>query len=190
MADHRKPVEITNSIERATIFPSLEHAENFVSNQLPKRIRGVWIPVETCRKIPGQESVHAEFDRSAFEVFDWDGVVNSVQGSFSKLLEYKAEITEELTRINEELCDCVHACEFYKLDAAKGYKIYKMIRERRVRRRFLKDELQKITIILGMPHSELISGKLQEKFHSLENQHYEPRVLKELFEDEPTKESL
>lgn len=192
MADHRKPVEITNKIEKATVFPSLEHAENFVSNQLPKRIRGVWIPIETEKKFTGQtqEKLHANLNYSYNSFFDWEEVVASVQNSFSKLLEYKSDLTAELSRINEELCDCVHACEFYKLDAAKGYKIYKMIRERRVRRRFLKDELAKISCILEMPHVELIGGKLQEKFRSIENQHYEPRVLKELFEDDLREELL
>lgn len=192
MAYHRRPVEITNNIEKATIFPSLEHAENFVSNQLPKRIRGIWIPIETDKKFPGQtqEKLHINLNHDLNNLFDWEGVVNSVQNSFAKLLEYKSDLIAELNRINEELCDCVHACEFYKLDAAKGYKIYKMIRERRVRRRFLKDELAKISCVLEMPHLELISGKLQEKFRSIENQHYEPRVLKELFEDDLREEIL
>ena len=180
IADHKKPVEITNNKLRATVFPSYEHAVKFISNQLPKRIRGVWVPVE----IETVERKHFEVECSDTYGFDWFEIVDSMQNSFEALLTYKKSLTESLALINEELTDCIHACEFYKLDAAKGYKIYKMIRERRIRRRFLKDELAKIGIILGMPHADIINGRLQEKFNEIANQKYEPRVLKELFDDD------
>lgn len=83
--------------------------------------------------------------------------------------------------IEREITDIYHAMEFYNLDAAKGYKIYKMMQERLIRRRENKDETLKIDYILSGGIKGLTSKQTRKRFEALENRHYQPRALKELF---------
>lgn len=72
--------------------------------------------------------------------------------------------------------------EFYNLDAAKGYKIYKMMQERLIRRRKNKDEAMKIEYILTGGIKGITSKQTRKRFEALESRQYRPRALKELFE--------
>lgn len=72
--------------------------------------------------------------------------------------------------------------EFYNLNAAKGYKIYKMMQERLIRRRQNKNETLKINYILTGGINGLTSKNIRKHIESMENRYYQPRVLKELFE--------
>lgn len=83
--------------------------------------------------------------------------------------------------IEREITDIYHAMEFYNLDAAKGYKIYKMMQERLIRRRQNKDETLKIDYILSGGIKGLTSKQTRKHFETLENRQYTPRALKELF---------
>ena len=71
--------------------------------------------------------------------------------------------------------------EFYNLDAAKGYKIYKMMQERLIRRRQNKDETLKIEYILTGGIKGITSKQTRKQFEALDDRHYRPRALKELF---------
>ena len=83
--------------------------------------------------------------------------------------------------IEREITDIYHAIEFYNLDAAKGYKIYKLMQERLVRRRKNKDDIMKINYILTGGIKGLTGKQTRKHFEAMENRHYEPRALKELF---------
>ena len=88
--------------------------------------------------------------------------------------------------MDKEICDIMHYVEFYNLDAAKGYKAYKMLKECRQHRRLIKDEREKVaTVIEALGDFELIENmkKCLKQFRGLENLKYEPRILHELFED-------
>lgn len=117
------------------------------------------------------------------EEFDWEKVRQNITESFSEIIAYKEKLSSQLNHIEAELCDCEHACEFFKCDAAHGYKLYAMIRERRIKRRFLKDELWKANSVLGMSYSDIANGGIESAFKEIGEQTYEPRVLKELFSD-------
>ena len=87
----------------------------------------------------------------------------------------------ELLEIEREITDIYHAMEFYNLDAAKGYKIYKMMQERLIKRRQNKDEALKIDYILSGGIKGLTSKQTRKNFESLKYRKYQPRALKELF---------
>ena len=99
-----------------------------------------------------------------------DGTIGIIDGN-------DAETTEEYENINYYVCPM----EFYNLDAAKGYKIYKMMQERLIRRRQNKDETLKIDYILSGGIKGLTSKQTRKNFESLGNRQYQPRALKELF---------
>lgn len=98
-----------------------------------------------------------------------------------KLCERKVSLTAELSRCDKEICDIQHAAEFFSLNAAQGYKLYKMLHDVTVERRAIKDEMQRIDIVLDNLDTQSINS-VKKRLKGLDNRSYKPRVLKELFE--------
>lgn len=112
---------------------------------------------------------------------DVDEIMDSLEMDFDLLVKRKKYLELELLEIEREITDIYHAIEFYNLDAAKGYKIYKLMQERLVRRRKNKDDIMKINYILTGGIKGLTGKQTRKHFEAMENRHYEPRALKELF---------
>ena len=112
---------------------------------------------------------------------DVDEMMESLEMNFDLLVKRKKVLELELLEIEREITDLYHVMEFYNLDAAKGYKIYKMMQERLIRRRQNKDETLKIDYILSGGIKGLTNKQTRKHFETLENRVYQPRALKELF---------
>lgn len=184
---------ITNRREKAARFSDSGKAWRVLTTQMSKKKRDGWkvvayevepakveeAPVNTTQRF------RANIDTSAVsdEDFNWEKVRCNITESFSEIIAYKERLSAKLNQIEAELCDCEHACEFFKCDAAHGYKLYAMIRERRIKRRYYKDELWRANSVLGMSYSDIANGGIENAFKEINEQAYEPRVLKELFSD-------
>ena len=102
--------------------------------------------------------------------------------TFTKEIEdRRLYLMDQLHTIDLEIVDIEHAAEFYILNAAQGYKIYKMLHDAMVKRREYKDELQKINSTLGTSVKSNNMKNLEKSITGLENRKYTPRVNKELF---------
>lgn len=132
-------------------------------------------------KIISTIEVKTDLSDAAIDI-DVDEIMDSLEMDFDLLVKRKKVLELELLEIEREITDIYHAMEFYNLDAAKGYKIYKMMQERLIRRRQNKDESLKIDYILTGGIKGLTSKQTRKHFESLENRRYQPRALKELFE--------
>lgn len=186
--DKLNKMSVTSNKNAATRFPSSDKAWQALQNRIPKKRRDCWKIISVTQEVSAektQKRFKAVLDTETVvgNSFDWNTNVNNIKNSFSNILSYKDRLAKELTNVEAELCDCEHACEFFKCDAAHGYKLYKMIRERRIKRRFIKDELWRINSILGLSYSDITSGGIEKAFGEIKEQTYEPRVLKELFDD-------
>lgn len=167
---------MTDRPEKAEKFPTATKAVNILNNQLSKKKRIGW----TVEEVP----LRANLDISNIadiEGFNWNSINNAII-SFSKLNDYIKRLQVKLREVDSELCDCYHACEFFNFNAAKGYKLSKMIKDRRIYRRFLKDEIWKANIVLNLTTEQMTSDGVKLLFEEVENQTYKPRVLNELFE--------
>lgn len=184
---------ITNRQEKAARFPTQGKAWRVLTTQMSKKKRDSWKVVAYESKSAKVEDIpktaiqrfRANIDTSSVsdENFNWEKVRCNITESFSEIIAYKERLSAKLNQIEAELCDCEHACEFFKCDAAHGYKLYAMIRERRIKRRHYKDELWKANSVLGMSYSDIANGGIENAFKDINEQAYEPRVLKELFSD-------
>lgn len=134
---------MTDKEKWATRFSTIGKAHNVLNHCIPKKSRNGWFAQKAISdNIPKEpESISVTLDKPDMPNFNWDSVQNSIQSAFLELLKYKNLLNNELSNIEAELCDCEHACEFFKLSAAKGYKLYAMIRERRVKRRYIKKRI-------------------------------------------------
>lgn len=127
-------------------------------------------------------TIEVKHDLSEADIeMDVDEIMDSLEMDFDLLVKRKKVLELELLEIEREITDIYHAMEFYNLDAAKGYKIYKMMQERLIRRRQNKDETLKIDYILSGGIKGLTTKQTRKHFESLRNRRYQPRALKELF---------
>ena len=91
-----------------------------------------------------------------------------------------------LSEVDKEICDIMHYIEFNNLDAAKGYKVYKMLKDCRMRRRKIKDEHEKVNAAIQVLANDDLIEKLKialKQMRGLDQRLYTPRVLTELFAD-------
>lgn len=57
-----------------------------------------------------------------------------------------------------------------------------MIKERRIKRRSIKNEIQILNIILDKKISETVTNEILESMSKMDKRTYEPRVMNELFD--------
>ena len=60
----------------------------------------------------------------------------------SLITERCNELTNELSEVDQEICDVLHLIELYELTAEEEIKVAEMLKELRQRRRDIKDEAQ------------------------------------------------
>lgn len=183
---------ITNRREKAARFSDSGKAWRVLTTQMSKKKRDGWkviayevSPPQQAEKQADVQRFRANIDTTKVsdENFDWEKVKKNIAESFAEIIAYKSRLSAKLNQIEAELCDCEHACEFFKCDAAHGYKLYAMIRERRIKRRHYKDELWRANSVLEMSYTDIANGGIENVFKEIGEQTYEPRVLKELFSD-------
>lgn len=193
----------TNNINNAEVFETDGKAYNVLMCSFPKKQREGWKVIsvgtntDTTEEVKissnevvvcncdGIERVRSNpIDENIDEKYkpNWDFISKELKDMLSTVSTYKDKIYKELIDVEAELCDCEHACEFFKLNAVKGYKLYSMIRERRIKRRQLKDEYRRAMAVLNMSSQNIVDGKLEKVFKEIDEQAYEPRILKKLFQ--------
>lgn len=94
----------------------------------------------------------------------------------------KNDLTDKLSKIDQEISDIQHYIEFNNFDACKGFKAYKLLQETLIRRRGIKDELLKIQIFTETTVPDLFNGRLDQRINGIKNRTYKPRILTELFD--------
>lgn len=172
----------------ADIFGNKE-ANSILQNNLSKALKSCFHlqkidkPPELVKQI-AQEKVNenTETPSHSENIQYWVDKVSGLNGLASEALHRKDNLLSQLSKIDQELSDINHYIEFVNLNAAQGYKAYKMIKDRRIKRRSIKNELQVVDIILSKKISETATDEIQKTISGMDNRKYEPRVLNELFD--------
>lgn len=172
--------ERTNRIERAELL-DYDKAENVIMNCISPSMRQFW---QIISEEDAYRAISIPVSSSEIQIgdFDWKSITSKQQSLFRDLRRYSEQLTNELSQVDLEICDIQHYIEFFALDAAKGYKAYRMLKERLVRRREIKDEMAKTNCILAGNPFDFSSGKITKQIDSYDKKSYTPRVLSELFD--------
>lgn len=93
----------------------------------------------------------------------------------------QGELPQRLSQIDQEITDIQHYIEFNRLNAAEGYKAYKLLQDKLLIRRGIKNDMTKFQVLTSARVSDIFDGTLDKSLESLSNRTYTPRVLKELF---------
>lgn len=165
---------IVEKASQATQF-TIDKAENVIKS-LPKILQ------KYSWKITEAESIHGKAILQSKD-FDYNLLdeVTKLESFAKDLQERKLYLESQLGKVNMEIVDIEHAAEFYTLNAAQGYKIYKMLHDTRNTRRALKNELETIQYILKSDMSKAFNSDISRHIQTLDTRSYTPRVLTELF---------
>lgn len=112
----------------------------------------------------------------------WLDKVSGLNGLRNDATKRKEELCKQLSDIDKELSDINHYIEFCNLNAAQGYKAYKMVKERRIKRRIIKNELVIVNVILEKKISDSMTEEIEKAIRNLDKRTYTPRILSELFD--------
>lgn len=170
---------ITTDIKKATQYVTVRKAENVITNNCKSPLlRGHnW----EAKYITEEDTI---IDKPIVEStlnFDILEKVNELNDIIGQMEIRRGHLIGELQKIDLEIVDIEHAAEFYNLNASQGYKLYKLLHDSRLKRRTIKDELQKINSFLGTPMKSNDMENLRKSILGLDNRKYTPRINKELF---------
>lgn len=162
---------ITTNREQAKVWKREIKAINYIK-VLPKIIKNHNWKVKP--KVTEEEQKELSF--SVEELLD------NLETATDKLEKRLCYLQEMLSQCDLERTDIEHAAEFYKLNASQGYKIYKMLHDNGIKRREIKNEIQKIKYTLGTKLERESITNSKKSVNGLQHQQYSARILKELFE--------
>ena len=95
----------------------------------------------------------------------------------------KNRLVHELSITDKKILDIQHYIEIYNLNAAEGYKAYKLLKETLEERRKIKDELKESSSLSSSlcTSGNIINQSVTNAKQRLENRHYKVRIMKEIF---------
>lgn len=168
----------TPSFHKATRL-TREKADNIRLNSIRSTIRDMWQVIS----IDDVEQPYC-YDLAPFhgKDFDWGNISKQQCELYKNITQYRANLDIQLSNVDKEITDIQHYIEFYSLDAAKGYKAYRMLKERLTKRRFIKDEIRRADYFIAGTATDFSHGAVTKRINNMEHRQYEPRVLCELFE--------
>lgn len=178
----------TSSEAMADTF-SKRQADAIFNNSLPKALKSVF-HVEKYDKPPDQvkqvtkEEIGKNTEKATISesIQRWLDRVSELNGLRNDAIKRKEELCKQLSDVDKELSDLNHYIEFCSLNAAQGYKAYKMVKDRRIKRRSIKNELAVVDVILEKKISDSMVEEVMKVVHGLDERIYTPRVLNELFD--------
>lgn len=189
-----------NSMNKLAVVNKEEFATKFTLAKANNIIQNAVKPMQRYQFILKEASIEPEIEDEYFDLgkdeyiqtrfdhmdTDWNSYIEDLIGFSSQLKQYRVNLNYMLSEVDKEICDIMHYIEFNNLDAAKGYKVYKMIKDCRMRRRKIKDEHEKVNAAIQVLANDELIEKMRtalKQMRGLEQRLYTPRVLSELFED-------
>lgn len=169
--------------ELALKFSERNKAENFYAN-LAKSFKNIGYVVQeaTDRERYTDIDFDEYLDESCLD--DIKTSVLGIQTLLRKVFRMREHAQAELARADAALLDIEHAAEFYALNAAQGYRLYRMLHETRVERRKRKDQIAICNIIIDSGFEGLMDGTTLKRIAGMDRREYKPRILEELFVEE------
>lgn len=166
-----------------------KQAENIFQNSLPKALRTIF-RVEKYGSSPQNVKQVSRIDLMnntekvmvTENIRIWLDRISNMNGLVADAIKRKEALEKQLQNLEDERLDIEHYIEFQKLNAAQGYKASKELKDCRVKRRSVKNELAVIDIILNHKMSEIVGNEVCKKIEELDKRTYKPRVRTDLFD--------
>lgn len=188
----QRKLALTTHVAQAATF-TLEKANNLLTH-FPRHFRmlsDAWKVIESditpspsnVSSTPLKMNAAASHsDNTIFESedFNWSDFASTLDKAQTDAEVYKERLSEQLSYVDREISDIHHYIEFCNLDAYRGYKCYRLLQDCIRDRRHIKDELNKVSMLLNPVSS---ASDLVNLVRNEQDRTYTPRILKALFED-------
>ena len=164
----REKMEVTNYEDSAPYLVKTNSPDNNTMTKMPNVRNGTSADVITD---------------TPFNTLDFDWATKlKEEDQFKKDLDtYKRNLPQMLSRIDGEICDIEHYIEFNTFSACEGFKLCKLLKDKRVLRRKIKDEINIVEILYRDWVAEQKSENIFGTIEGMLNREYTPRALPELF---------
>lgn len=164
----------------AKIFTTKKAADNFFKSSLSKPLRNLNFKVEEIELEPSSANINTQYFEVDVNALQTD--INNLSTKLNVLKGNKNWLLDMESEVDKEISDIMHFIEFYNFSASDGYKLCKALKDLRLRRRKIKNELELINIINMHSLNNVASGQTNKAIDNLDNKKYAPRVLQELFD--------
>lgn len=169
----------------AVQFKTTDAANNVRKSGLPKILRQKynWKIQEVIEECPSVAET-TKNSNPQYAYVDTDALINSIKelsGKFSMLQGNKEWLLEQESNLDKQISDVLHWIEFNTFSACEGYKLCKALKNLRLQRRKIKNELELINIINMHTCNHIAKGNTSRAIDGLNSKQYEPRVLSDLF---------
>jgi len=127
------------------------------------------------------KKISYESDLAESKLGKWEHDVDVLE-SFAQSTEDRiAELSELLRQVDLEIEDIIHYIELCKFNAYQGWIAANMLKNRRIRRREIKDELVILQDLKDCKLNPKMFNNIKKGIKGLSSRSYQPRVLTELF---------
>lgn len=168
---------VTTNRTKAWVIETEDKANNIMTT-LPKlmRSKGVQLIYEEGDELINNQYVPVDMENIK-------ELICNLSDQFKTMKGNKEWLIDKESKVDQEISDILHYIEFFPFNACEGYKLAKGLKELRLKRRDIKNQLEAINIISQHTCNMLTDGKTNKALCNIENKQYTPRILKELFED-------
>lgn len=178
--------------ENAKRFPTKSNAQNMLQSSVPKILKRTYNwnleEIEELETSDSTTKVNAQY--TYVDVNDLKNSINNLSSKLAILQGNKEWLLEEESNLDKQISDILHFLEFNTFSACEGYKLCKALKELRLKRREVKNELEIINIINMHNCTHIANGNTNKAISGIEHKQYTPRVLTELFEKRNISEIL
>lgn len=116
------------------------------------------------------------------EINEWVDKITTLNGLVKEAKSRKDTLLNNLSEVDRKITDIQHYIEFTKLNAAQGYKAYKMEREWLLKRRTIKNEMAVVNKIVECNMSDSLLDDVKNMIKTMDKRTYNPRFLDELYD--------
>lgn len=186
--NHSSKFVPTTSEAMADIF-TRRQAEAIYKNSLPKALKTIFyvkkydISEKNVKQVSQDDlKNNTEKVMMADNIQIWLNKIDDMNGLVKDAKKRKEILEKQLHDLEDERLDIEHYIEFQNLNAAQGYKASRELKNCRVKRRTVKNELAVINIILDLQMKEIVSSEVYQKIEILDKRTYKPRIRTDLFD--------
>ena len=119
---------------------------------------------------------------SPVDITSLQNTINNLSNQLTTLKGNNAWLIDMESEVDKEISDIMHFIEFNNFSASEGYKLCKAIKDLRLRRRRIKNELELINIVNMHTLNNVALGHTNKAITGLDKKQYTPRVLQDLFD--------
>lgn len=164
-------------------------AEGILRSSLPKALRGVFYikkrdtPQWYVKQV-SMDDLRSNTEKAAEsgEIRKWVCHANDMCSFMKDARARRDELGKRLKELEDEKTDIEHYIEFQNLNAAQGYKASMELKECRIKRRAVKNELCVLDAILRQDGGGILMEEVQEKIRQMDSRVYRPRIRVDLFD--------